>query len=221
MQVLIRLFAFYRDQAGSDRIRLTLGENATVSAAIQELLTQFESIPKNFMPHLMAVNEQFANLDYPLHEGDEIAFYPPVSGGVDAELTHENIHPEHVSALVQRPGNGAVVTFEGVTRNQTRGNRVLYLEYEAHEPVARKALSQILEEASHRFNVHNLAVKHRLGRMEIGDHSLILAVGSPHRKEAFEAAQFIVDRIKHIVPIWKKEYFQDGSFWVGLASEDE
>ena len=173
------------------------------------------------MPHLIAVNEQFANLDYPLHEGDEIALYPPVSGGVDAEITHENIHPEHVSALVQRPGNGAVVTFEGVTRNQTRGNRVLHLEYEAHEPVAKKALSQILEEAAHRFNVQNLAVKHRLGRMEIGEHSLVLAVGSPHRKEAFEATRFIVDRIKHIVPIWKKEHFQDGSFWVGLASEDE
>ena len=221
MRANVRLFAFYREQAGVDRLELTLPEGATVAQAVSELLAQRRSLPRSFRPHLIAVNEEFANLDFALHDGDEVALYPPVSGGVDAAVTHHPIEIRTVADLVRRPSNGAVVTFEGVTRNETGGRQVLYLEYEAHEPVAEKALAQILEEAAHRFSVQDLAVRHRLGHLEIGEASLVVAVGSPHRKEAFEATQYIVNRVKQIVPIWKKEFFEDGSVWVGLPSDED
>ena len=221
MQARIRLFAYYREQAGVDRLDLALPEGATVAQAVAELLDQRRSLPRNFKPHLIAVNEEFANLDYPLHDGDEVALYPPVSGGIDVALTREPIDPRAVADLVRQASHGAVVTFEGVTRGDTGGRRVLYLEYEAHEPVAEKALAQVLEEAAHLFGIQHLAVRHRLGHLEIGEASLVVAVGSPHRKEAFQAAQYAVDRIKQIVPIWKKEFFEDGSAWVGLASSDQ
>ena len=204
-----------------DRLDLTLPEGATVAQAVTELLAQHHSLPRGFRPHLIAVNEEFASLDYPLNDGDEVALYPPVSGGVDASITHDPIDAQALADTVRRPRNGAIVTFEGVTRNENSGRAVLHLEYEAHEPVAAKSLARILEEAAHRFDVQTLAARHRLGRLEIGEASLVVAVGSPHRKEAFLAAQYVVDRVKQIVPIWKKEFFQDGSVWVGLPSSHD
>jgi len=221
MRTRIRLFAFYREQAGRDRLEMSLPEGATVGHAIRQLMAECPSLPRDFRPHLIAVNEEFANPDYPLHDGDEVAMYPPVSGGVDVGLVEGTIDTSAVAALVHRPSNGAVVTFEGVTRNETNGATVLHLEYEAHRSMAEKVLAQVLEETAHRFGVQDLAVRHRIGHLEIGEVSLVVAVGSPHRQEAFQAALYAVDRIKQVVPIWKKEFFEDGSVWVGLACEDE
>ena len=216
MQVRIRLYAFYRDQAGTDRTELTLTEGATVSGAIAQLMEELPSLPRTFQPHLMAVNDEFASVDYPLHDGDEIALYPPVSGGVvDVGLTHEPLDPSTVADLVRRSTNGAIVTMEGTTRDITAGRRVLYLDYEADEAMAEKVLGQVLEEAANKFGVSDLAVRHRVGHLEIGDTSMVVAVGGRHRTEAFFAAQYAVDRIKQIVPIWKKEAFEDGSVWAG------
>ena len=221
MQARIRLFAFYREQAGTDQLEVTLPEQSTVAQAVEQLLAERPTLPRDFRPHLIAVNEEFASLGDPLHDGDEVALYPPVSGGVDAAVTHEPIDVKAVAALVRRPSNGAVATFEGVTRNETGGIRVLHLEYEAHDSMANKVLAQVLEETAHRFGVPEVAARHRLGHLEIGDVSLVVAVGSPHRREAFLAAQYAVDCIKQIVPIWKKEFFEDGSVWVGLACEED
>ncbi len=219
MQASIRLFAFYRDQAGTDRVELTLPEGATVAGAVEHLLAQRPTLPRDFRPHLVAVNEEFATLDHPLRHGDEVAFYPPVSGGADVAITAEPIDPRAVADLVRRPGNGAVVTMEGTTRNETEGKRVLHLEYEAHEAMAAKVMAQVLEEAAHRFGVSDMAARHRIGHLEIGEVSLVVAVGAPHRREAFLAAQYAVDRIKQVVPIWKREFFHDGSVWVGSQCE--
>ena len=221
MQARIRLFALYREQVGADQVDLTLPEGATVAQAVAELLAAHRSLPRGFRPHLIAVNEEFASMDHPLSDGDEVALYPPVSGGTDASITHSPIDVRALAETVRRPHNGAVVTFEGVVRNQTHGREVLYLEYEAHEPVAEKVLARVLEEATRRFDVDTLAARHRLGRLETGEVSLAVAVGSPHRREAFLAIQYVVDRIKQTVPIWKKEFFHDGSVWVGLASDHE
>ncbi len=221
MDTLIRLYASYREQAGRDHIPVKLDEGSTVANAIEGLLADVPSLPRDFKPHLIAVNDEFANPQYPLSDGDEIAFYPPVSGGVDVEVVHDVIDARSIADAVRRSGNGAVVTFEGTTRDETDGEQVLHLEYETDERMASKVLSQVLEETCSRFGISEMAARHRVGRLEIGEVSLVVAAAAPHRLEAFLATQYAVDRIKHIVPVWKKEFFANGSVWVGAACEPE
>lgn len=135
------------------------------------------------------------------------------------QITHDPLDPEAVTAKVRRDHNGAVVTFLGSTRDHNSGRRVLHLEYEAYRPMADKQLERVAGEMRERFDVQDVAISHRLGRLEIGELSLVVAVASPHRKNAFEACQYSIDRIKQIVPIWKKEFFVGGEVWVG-SQED-
>ena len=134
------------------------------------------------------------------------------------ELTHDALDPEKVTAKVRRDTNGAVVTFLGTTRDNFEGKSVLTLEYEAFDEMALKKLEEVRQELIAEFGLEQIAISHRIGTVGIGEISLIIAVGSPHRKDAFYACHKAVDRIKEIVPIWKKEVYQDGSRWV--ACED-
>ena len=136
------------------------------------------------------------------------------------QITHEELEPDKITAQVRRDTNGAVLTFLGTTRSVTRGRRVLHLEYEAYRPMADNKLAEIADEMRQRWDVQEVAIGHRLGRLEIGDVSLVVAVASPHRAHAFKACQYAVDRIKQIVPIWKKEYFEGGEVWVGSQEDD-
>ena len=136
------------------------------------------------------------------------------------QITHDELEPDKITAQVRRDTNGAVLTFLGTTRSVTRGRRVLHLEYEAYRPMADNKLAEIADEMRQRWDVQDVAIGHRLGRLEIGDVSLVVAVASPHRQHAFEASQYAVDRIKQIVPIWKKEYFEGGEVWVGSQEDD-
>jgi molybdopterin synthase catalytic subunit/molybdopterin converting factor small subunit len=219
MEVCIRLFASYRDQVGTNRLAFTLASGSNVSTLVTLLVERVESLPRDFRPYLIAVGEEFASMDYILHEGDEVAFYPPVSGGVDVRIVNTPIDPRELADSIRSPGNGAIVTMEGTTRNYTNGDAVLFLEYEADQRMAEKVMAHVLEEASNLFGVTALAARHRIGRLEIGDVSLVVAAASPHRREAFLATQYVVDRIKRIVPIWKKEAFANGSIWIGSACE--
>ena len=221
MNVHVRLYASYREQAGRDRLDVALADGGTVADAVSRLMADAPSLPPDFKPHLIAVNDEFANMAYPLHDGDEIALYPPVSGGVDVRVVHGPIDARELADAVRRSSNGAVVTFEGTTRDETGGERVLHLEYEADEPMAEKVLAQVMEETVTRFGVSDMAARHRIGRLEIGDVSLVVAAAAPHRLEAFLAGQYAVDRIKHIVPVWKKEFFASGAVWVGAACGPE
>jgi molybdopterin synthase catalytic subunit len=135
-------------------------------------------------------------------------------------LTNSPLEPEKLTASVRRDSNGAVVTFLGATRRTSQQKEVLYLEYEAYEPMARKKLEEIRQEVISTRGLEDVAIAHRFGRLEIEDLSLVVAVASPHRKEAFEACAYIVDRIKEEVPIWKKEVFADGQVWVGCQSHN-
>ena len=130
------------------------------------------------------------------------------------EITDRALDPEEITESVRRDSNGAVVTFLGTTRDSTRGREVLHLEYEAYQPMAEKKLSEIADEMQERHGVEDIALFHRTGRLEIGEISLVVAVASPHRKAAFAACQYAVDRIKQTVPIWKKEYFVGGEVWI-------
>ena len=134
------------------------------------------------------------------------------------EITHQPLDPERITSQVRKDTNGAVVTFLGTTRNSFEGKRVLKLEYEAYEEMALKKLEEVRQEARTEFGIDDVAISHRIGPVDIGQISLVVAVASPHRKEAFLACHKVVDRVKEIVPIWKKEVFEDGSRWV--ACED-
>ena len=133
-------------------------------------------------------------------------------------ITEEPLDAASVTALVKSPANGGVVTFEGTTRDETGGRTVMRLEYEAYTEMAEKTFQQIFNEVQERWSITDVAVAHRIGRLELGEASLIVAVAAPHRAEAFNIAMYVVDRIKEIVPIWKKEFFEDGSVWVGQGS---
>ena len=134
------------------------------------------------------------------------------------EITHEPLDPQPATASVRRDSNGAVVTFLGTTRRTSMDKTVLYLEYEGYVPMALKKLREIADEVAQKWPIQDISILHRIGRLEIEDISLVVAIASPHRKEAFQACGYVVDRIKETVPIWKKEVFEDGQVWVGCQS---
>ena len=156
-------------------------------------------------------------------KGLAVRIEKPPEGDLDTPqvlITENPLDPHAVTALVEGPGNGAVVTFIGSTRDETGGRRVLHLEYEAYPEMAERMLSRVVAEILERWGIPDVAVAHRIGRLEIGEASLVAAVASPHRADAFAACAYIVDRIKEFVPIWKKEFFEDGSVWVGLGADE-
>jgi len=164
----------------------------------------------------LAVNQEVANRARVLKDGDEVAFLPPVSGGSNEDyylLTRSPIPTADLVRQQKASEDGAVVVFEGVVRNNSRGRRTLYLEYEAYEPMAIRKMEEIGAEVRRKFEVDHVGMIHRLGRLEIGETSVAIIVTSAHRRAAFGACQFAIDRLKQIVPIWKKEHFEDGSVW--------
>jgi molybdopterin synthase catalytic subunit/molybdopterin converting factor small subunit len=169
-----------------------------------------------------SVNQEFASWQAVLHADDEVGFLPPVSGGSGRPA----VSAEEVCELLERPiareewlgsvagaADGAVVVFEGVARNHSRGRRVLRLEYEAYQPMARKKMRELAAELRKRFDVSRVVMVHRLGRIEIGETSILIGVSSAHRQAAFDAGRYAIDAFKRTVPIWKKEILDDGSAW--------
>lgn len=223
--VTLRLFAVYRERVGADCLDVRLPEGATVDDALQWLVEEHPAAASLLPTTMVAVNQSYVERSHPLQAMDEVALIPPVSGGLDLPspdprmlITDEPLDPERVTAMVRSTANGGVVTFEGITRDQTGGRFVVRLEYEAYPEMAYKTLQQIFTEVKERWGVTDLALAHRIGRLELGEASLIVAVGAAHRAEAFAVTMYVVDRLKEIVPIWKKEFFEDGSLWVGLGS---
>jgi molybdopterin synthase catalytic subunit len=168
-----------------------------------------------------SVNEEFAAWQAPLSPDDEVAFLPPVSGGSGetataedvCELLRQPIVREEWLASFAAPSDGAIVIFEGVVRNHSRGRKVCFLEYEAYEPMARKKMLQLAVALRERFAVTRVALVHRLGRIDIGEASILIGTSSPHRQAAFDACRHAIDAFKRSVPVWKKEFFEDGSAW--------
>ena len=170
-----------------------------------------------------SVNQSLVDWASPLSMGDEVAFLPPVSGGAGSpavapgevviELVRERIQTEEISARLKAPEDGAIVVFEGIVRNHSAGRRTLYLDYEAYEEMALKQMGVIASVMRGQLGADSVALVHRLGRLEIGETSVLIAVTSAHRRAAFEACRYGIDTLKQTVPIWKKEYFQDGAVW--------
>jgi MoaE-MoaD fusion protein len=225
MKVQVRLFARYREAAGRDRVEVDLPEGGTVEAAWEAVTSRFPALSAYRPFTLFAVDQDYVQADRALRPGDELCLFPPVSGGSGpstdlVELTHAPLSEPALVAAVEDGGAGAIVLFSGVVRDQTGGRRVKFLEYEAHAPMAVAKMREIAAAARQRFpGIRKLAIVHRIGRLEIGESSVLIAVATAHRGEAFEACRFAIDTLKETVPIWKKEYFEDGEVWVGLQSE--
>src|SRR5262249_13965552 len=149
-----------------------------------------------------------------LSANDEIAFLPPVSGGrAQTRVTREKIDVKTIVDEAKKDEDGATVTFEGIVRNHTRGRRTLYLEYESYEQMALNQMEALVADSLQRFAIRDAVIVHRLGRLEIGETSVLIVVSSAHRGPAFEACRWLIDSLKRKVPIWKKEYFEDGAVW--------
>ena len=224
MKVEVRLFARYREAAGRDRVEIDLPEGGTVETAWEAVSRRFPALGQYRPFTLFALREDYVSPDHRLGEGDELCLFPPVSGGAGfedrIEVTAEVLSEKATAEAVGDPGAGAIALFSGIVRDQTGGRRVKFLEYEAHAPMALAKMREIAAAIRARWpGTLRVALVHRVGRLEIGESSVMIAVSSPHRREAFEACHFAIDTLKQTVPVWKKEYFEDGEVWVGLQSE--
>src|SRR5258708_19111423 len=210
IRITALLFGQAREWAGSSSVELELRSPATVESAFAILKARQPRIGEMERSLLFAVNEEYASLSDPLADGDRLAVLPPVSGGEDVgpdifEITREPIDIAALRARLLEGDSGAVVIFDGVVRNNTKGRRTLYLEYEGYDPMALRTMEQIGREVHERWSINRIGIIHRLGRTEITESSVVIVVTSAHRKIAFEACHYAIDRLKKIVPIWKKE----------------
>ncbi len=222
IEIIVRYFAAHRDITGCSEETIALAPGATVGALWRLLTARYPRLAGFDGRLLFAVNQEFATPDQALQPGDEVALIPPVSGGTARAfvVTTGVLDPAPLVALVQAPDMGAVVTFAGVVRDNFAGRKTAYLEYEAYTPMAETVLEQIAAEARNRWQTGAIAIHHRIGRLEIGATAVLVVVAAPHRREAFAAAEWIMDRIKEVAPIWKKEYWADGEAeWVGDEKE--
>jgi molybdopterin converting factor subunit 1 len=220
MRVHVLFFGQLKEITGVSEEDADLSEGARVEDLFERYGRRFPKLAE-FRPSIAAsVNQEYSGWRAPLSTGDEVAFLPPVSGGqqvaVAADiflLVREPIQPRELVEHLKAPEDGAVVVFYGFVRNNFKGRRTLYLEYEAYEPMAYAKMREIGAQIRAKFQIHHLAIVHRLGRLEIGDTSVLIAVSSPHRSAAFDACRFAIDTLKRAVPIWKKEYLAGGAVW--------
>ncbi|MFN2135084.1 MAG: molybdenum cofactor biosynthesis protein [Candidatus Promineifilaceae bacterium] len=225
MNLEVKLFATLRDRAGRNLVQVSLPEPATVQDMLQALAAAYLELAPALPAALVAVNKQFAFPDTPLQAGDEVALFPPVSGGEFPHPTYfaisaEAIDYQSIYDHISGPDIGAVITFTGFVRGQTRREglpaKTLHLEYEAYNAMAEEKMAQIAREIWRRWpSVKGVAIVQRIGRLDVGDVTTFVACASGHRDQgAFEAARYGIDRLKEIVPVWKKEVGPDSAVWV-------
>ena len=222
MRVRVLLFGQLKDILGRAEDSLELESGARLSAVTAHYAKQFPRFETMANSIACSVNHEYAEVSAILHEGDEVGLLPPVSGGktgtreVKSEhcaLVREKIETATIVDALKAGEDGAVVAFEGIVRNNSRERRTLYLDYEAYESMAINEMQRLSHAALEQFRIRDVRLVHRLGRLEIGETSVLIAVASAHRPAAFEACRWLIDTLKKTVPIWKKEYFEDGAVW--------
>jgi molybdopterin synthase catalytic subunit len=244
MRVRVIPFGILKDWLGAAPATVELREGASVADLLERL--HADSPAALLRGIAVSVNQEYAAVAQILCEGDEVGLLPPVSGGAastdapptrgdredaaeeqaDAALTREPIHSEKLIAEAKHGEDGAVVVFDGIVRNHSHGRATLHLDYEAYEEMALRQMKELCAEARRRFGVRQATMIHRLGRLAIGETSVLIVAASAHRAQAFEACRWLIDTLKQTVPIWKKETFVDGAVWAagepfpkGLAVE--
>jgi molybdopterin synthase catalytic subunit len=228
MQVRVIPFGVLKDWLGAQAAAVELPQGATVAELLESLSARLPA--RSLHSIAVSVNAEYATAAQVLCDGDEVGLLPPVSGGgaartakaldenggcptVVAELTREPIAAEKLVAAAKRGEDGAVAVFDGIVRNHSRGRETLYLDYEAYEEMAERQMKALGAQARDRFGVRHVTIVHRLGRLQVGETSVLIVVASAHRAQAFEACRWLIDTLKQTVPIWKKETFADGAVW--------
>jgi molybdopterin converting factor subunit 1 len=235
MRVRVLFFGMLKEMVGKSADTIDLPDGASVADILKQYGSQIPRLQAVLPSLALAVNQQYASPGTKLKSNDEVAMLPPVSGGSDspareaarqaaavsersepkirASIIRGPIDTQQTLAAIKRPEDGAAVVFEGVVRNQTRGRKTLYLDYEAYEEMALQQMESLAAEVLGQFQIRDVALIHRLGRLEIGETSVLIVVASAHRAAAFDACRWLIDTLKRTVPIWKKEYFEDGAVW--------
>ena len=228
MKVRVLFFARLRDLLGRESVELDNPEIHSAGDAYRILRIRYPQLEAFSRSLMVAVNQEFADWETPVREGDELALFPPVSGGQQPPSTvyppnalgdvyrivREPIQTQGLVSQLTRSEDGAAVTFFGIVRNNTRGRKTTHLYYEAYEPMALRKMCEIGESVRQHWQIGQVGIVHRLGRLEIGEVSVAIVITSPHRGIAFESCRYAIDTLKTKVPIWKKEFFEDGEVWV-------
>ena len=217
MRVQVLYFAAARERAGLGREEIELPEGASVEAAL-DLIARRHPALRPLLPHLrIAVDQEFARANDRLTSGAELALIPPVAGGAGCfRVVDRPLDLDEVVSAASGEAYGGLVTFTGSVRAETRGRRVVRLEYEAYRPMAEKMLGRIGAEIGERWPGTRAAIVHRVGTLRPGELAVVIAAAAPHRREAFRACEYAIERIKADAPIWKKECYDDGEVWVGM-----
>jgi molybdopterin synthase catalytic subunit len=213
----VKLFARLREMVGAGELERELDEGSAVGDLLNSLYAEYPGLADLTTRTVIAVNQEFATPDSRLSDGDEIAIFPPVSGGVDSfRVTFDPVTLDEAAEMVVRPHTGAVATFAGVVRNVSGGKEVAHLEYEAYEEMAVARMRRVADEARTQWpDIVDLAIIQRIGHLEVGEVAVVIAVSSGHRDQGcFEACRYAIDRLKQVVPIWKKEVGPTGEEWV-------
>jgi molybdopterin synthase catalytic subunit/molybdopterin converting factor small subunit len=210
MRVHVKLFAGLRERAGWSERELEGVDRVTDVWSALDLGDEPEGL-------LYAVNKEYADRDRPLTEGDEVALIPPVSGGA-FRLSAAPLSLDAVVDEVRSDRAGAIATFIGTTRVESRGQTVLHLDYEAYEEMAEQVMAGIAQDLARRYDLCEIAIHHRTGRVDIGEASIVIAVSAPHRQDALAACKEAIDTLKERVPLWKKEFYEGGEEWIGRGS---
>lgn len=217
----LRYFAIMRERIGTGEESVTLPAGSRVSDVLAWVEERHAAIAPLFRSSMIMRNQEYVDRSEQLADGDEIAFIPPVSGGSDGHfrVTSDQLDTAAIASRVEREDAGAVVTFVGTVRNNARGRDVLWLDYEAYTEAAEKQLARIGAEMHEQWPVLSVAIEHRTGKLYPGEASVVIAVSSAHRDAAFAAASHAIERIKQIVPVWKKEAYADGETWIGSEAD--
>jgi len=224
MRVRVLFFGQLKDITGVTQEEAELSEGARVEDLFERYGRRFPKLAEFRSSIAASVNQEYSGWRAPLETGDEVAFLPPVSGGQQGmsqtviegdvfQLVREPVRPQELLESLKAPEDGALVVFDGFVRNNFKGGKTLYLEYEAYEPMAYAKMRSIGAEIREKFSIHRVAMVHRLGRLEIGETSVWIAVSAAHRGAAFDACRYAIDTLKRAVPIWKKEFFAGGAVW--------
>jgi len=218
VRVRLLTFASIQDIVGSREIDVELPAGSTVRDLLAHLEEKYPRIAGYRSILLTAVNEEYANPETTISDGDEVAVFPPVSGGaVQSEfyrVTREAIDAREIASQLQRPEAGAICIFEGIVRNHSKGKTTRYLEYDGYETMALNKMEEIGMFVRRAWEIDAVGIVHRLGHLDIGETSVAIIVTSAHRRAAFDACEYAIDKLKKIVPIWKKEFFEDGEVWI-------